>query len=501
MPSGQGLQLVKWLRLPGNLAKLERALEQNPPIVDEMEDGERIRVPTLSVRTGWKILPLLADSHESLPVMSEFHHLYGVEWAYVIDLDDNVFEIYQCGKRFEMSPVPRRFDRMVSWEDLDAGLELLKSYQLDNLPTEGQLLALEHECGFEIDLGSTPGTDDPDVEEYAQDLGEDSELSDNSSSDISLKDDSEMSSSPSGAGVNIDNPGKRKHRDDVSRHPLKEPKRANQTIPELSNPGLPLPERLKTGAVKASGKDALHVFPTWYFALLDIHSSCGRQCPSVLARNGENMEEATPMSCGAYMEWRHMIEMGLARLDDWRVYCSDPLPTFMQINKLIQMKTGSTQQSQLVTIAVAVLIASLMQQYGPGGAMESERAEIVSLCLPTLEQLLVVVEDQTKKGSSYMSSWDNQSQYRPLQRCIYNNAANLGDWRFGHLKQELDSDCIKGIQRALPPPATTITNTYYIMTLCFVCELTGSDGVFFGLKQHFSRRPLSSLINNWPHRT
>lgn len=68
------------------------------------------------------------------------------EWAYVIDLDKNTFEIYKGYHKQKLQETERFFYLQEKCEDEDwKPVQLLHSYSLDNLPTDEEFLALGEE--------------------------------------------------------------------------------------------------------------------------------------------------------------------------------------------------------------------------------------------------------------------------------------------------------------------------------------------------------------------
>lgn len=102
--------------------------------------------PTLHRDTGAKILPLIQAATEPFPVdlATGFagDSLF-CEWAYVIDLDQNVFEVYE-GFNKVPTPADSRFPSGADWLEKTDNYEpvaLKKSYPLDALPDLDTFLA------------------------------------------------------------------------------------------------------------------------------------------------------------------------------------------------------------------------------------------------------------------------------------------------------------------------------------------------------------------------
>jgi hypothetical protein len=160
-PSGQGATALKFLSSEGSLDKLKKALEKvrfrNEE--DEKEAAEYYksigcddsgwvnmeqsalinkRYPLKSRDHGAEILGILAESDlDELVLVDNFSFGYYslfCEFAYVVDLDNNTFEVYE-GFQQEILDKSERFYKE---EDSKGyyGVKLIKSYNLSSLPTE-----------------------------------------------------------------------------------------------------------------------------------------------------------------------------------------------------------------------------------------------------------------------------------------------------------------------------------------------------------------------------
>lgn len=100
------------------------------------------KYPENSRDTGGDILALVSDSEPGLKLKNSIDFAGDslfCEWAYVIDLDANTFEVY---RGFQHAPrVGQRFSDVQREQSDYAPIALVKSYSLDSLPSVEQLVA------------------------------------------------------------------------------------------------------------------------------------------------------------------------------------------------------------------------------------------------------------------------------------------------------------------------------------------------------------------------
>ena len=146
-PNGQGTTALEFL-LDANLDKftekvrnLKWITDEECERIDKVKDWTR-KYPELSRDTGAEILEFIDQGVTKVGNALSFagSSLF-CEWAYVIDLDTNLFEIYQGfnKKRIEEG----RFlsdDSALDTEGDYEPVRLLKTYNLDDLPTKNQFL-------------------------------------------------------------------------------------------------------------------------------------------------------------------------------------------------------------------------------------------------------------------------------------------------------------------------------------------------------------------------
>lgn len=100
------------------------------------------RYPQNSRNTGYGILKIVQNSTKPLKIMDSYTFAKDslfCEWAYVIDLDKNTFEVY---KGFNKKPLNKteRFIDLMDDESEYYPVRHIKSYSLDNLPTEDEFV-------------------------------------------------------------------------------------------------------------------------------------------------------------------------------------------------------------------------------------------------------------------------------------------------------------------------------------------------------------------------
>ena len=150
-PSGQGLTILRFLRnsnLDRFAEKVAKCSFLNDAEIEEINaEANRVgKLPDhLSRDLGAKVFQLIMDSDEGFKFHNSLNFaadgLY-CEWAYVVDLDKQTFEVYEG---FKQTPVPegqRFFDMnpdLETWKPDYAGqalyypVQLVKEYSMNNL--------------------------------------------------------------------------------------------------------------------------------------------------------------------------------------------------------------------------------------------------------------------------------------------------------------------------------------------------------------------------------
>jgi hypothetical protein len=140
-PSGQGKDILAFLHDNSKVHMLRdyrlkncRFLSQSEIDKINLEKNPLEQRPQLSRNLGADILALAA-SVDSLALVDSIDFAADslfCEWAYVIDFDTNSFEIY---KGFNTTPATGRFADMLTDSKEYYPVTLLKTYQLDALPS------------------------------------------------------------------------------------------------------------------------------------------------------------------------------------------------------------------------------------------------------------------------------------------------------------------------------------------------------------------------------
>lgn len=155
-PSGQGLTLLTFLRdklkKDKFIENLGKTFQPNDEQIDEMnkkidESGLGVNklYPSMSRDTGGDILELIQESEEPVPLrltISFAAESLFCEYAYVVDLDKNTFEIFTGFNKCQLDK-NERFYGLKSDDGTDGYYPVrhVKTYQLDSLPTNEDFLS------------------------------------------------------------------------------------------------------------------------------------------------------------------------------------------------------------------------------------------------------------------------------------------------------------------------------------------------------------------------
>ena len=155
-PSGNGAIVLEFIQDPENLVKLKRAIDGGLVYTAtkevyarlEAEIAELNRVSpekkvsfydvylSLAVDSA-KILPLVANAMEPIPIRLELEFIWDTvfcEWAYVVDLDKDVFEVFGYP---EDDSLLRCSSRFANRSRACCGV-----WALDSLPSKAQFIEL-----------------------------------------------------------------------------------------------------------------------------------------------------------------------------------------------------------------------------------------------------------------------------------------------------------------------------------------------------------------------
>jgi hypothetical protein len=172
-PKGQGLTILNFLK-ESDLKKFKNEILKcqflsNEEVLDKWNecganDSEWVgfdvskkceeKYPALSRDTGAKVLELIYEGkvHELQNNIAFVNDSLFCEWAYVIDLDKDVLEVYRGFNKFPLNENDRFFDGNKRFHlgkqnktnhtnkqsDHYYPIKIVKTYSLDNLPSENQ---------------------------------------------------------------------------------------------------------------------------------------------------------------------------------------------------------------------------------------------------------------------------------------------------------------------------------------------------------------------------
>lgn len=164
-PSGLGISLLKFLNENIDLNKFKEKVEKCSFIESdeiskiyeecgaepgaqfvsmEVSDKFKNKHLHLSRDCGAEILPLIQNSENGLKLINQLNFAADslfCEWAYVIDLDKNTFEVYEGYQKGELNE-NERFNFLSDKTSQYSPVKFVKSYNLDDLPTQEDFLAV-----------------------------------------------------------------------------------------------------------------------------------------------------------------------------------------------------------------------------------------------------------------------------------------------------------------------------------------------------------------------
>lgn len=143
-PSGQGVKVLQFCRdvLPARIAEFKTRLD-GLKALDDKEIKRRWMDPWLSRDAGSKILHYVLDgAADGVRLSVEFaaDSLF-CEWAYVLDLDTEVLEVYTGFQKAAHSD--GRFASLASKEGEYFPVRLLRSLPMSALPSDAEFLQFE----------------------------------------------------------------------------------------------------------------------------------------------------------------------------------------------------------------------------------------------------------------------------------------------------------------------------------------------------------------------
>ncbi|KAF2148022.1 hypothetical protein K461DRAFT_298127 [Myriangium duriaei CBS 260.36] len=146
-PRGQGWSILNFLVVPGNTNKLTAALDKNMVFEVKPERLNAIKricpiLPKPLSSSGSEMLELVASATEPLPIAKNIEFMFNeilCEWAYVIDLDANRFDIYSPAGTPSADRNPH-IDRLARTLGKPVPA-IIATYSLDELPSAREFLA------------------------------------------------------------------------------------------------------------------------------------------------------------------------------------------------------------------------------------------------------------------------------------------------------------------------------------------------------------------------
>ena len=148
-PSGQGLTILDFLKNTTKLSFKERLKGVRFLTQEDFKDIDRkygqdwVKIyPHLSRDVGGKILQAIMNGASALKNSIDFagDSLF-CEYAYVIDLDKNTFEVYEGFNKEPLTESERFYDAKKDDSDYSP-VKLIHTFDLDRLPVEKEFLEI-----------------------------------------------------------------------------------------------------------------------------------------------------------------------------------------------------------------------------------------------------------------------------------------------------------------------------------------------------------------------
>jgi hypothetical protein len=156
-PERAGIELLNWLSDQSNLTKIKSAFDNNmiyTPTKAELTEWEKQCaglsntildavahvVPSLSRSTGHKILSIVANAEGPVPIQTEVDFItdsLSCEWAYVVDLDNNMYEVHS-------HVYPKTPCQNERFKDFSRAPQFIQGFELGALPSQQVFLEQLH---------------------------------------------------------------------------------------------------------------------------------------------------------------------------------------------------------------------------------------------------------------------------------------------------------------------------------------------------------------------
>lgn len=150
-PGGQGLDALRILKamdlqkFRDKVSKCKWLTDEQIEKIDSQTGGFEATHPHLSRDIAAQILKVIYESDNGLELINKEDFAEDslmCEWAYVVDLDKNTFEVYE-GFNTEPLAETERFYTTETMRNEYHPVKFLASFDLLNLPTEDEFLSIE----------------------------------------------------------------------------------------------------------------------------------------------------------------------------------------------------------------------------------------------------------------------------------------------------------------------------------------------------------------------
>ncbi|KAN0071474.1 hypothetical protein V8E54_010070 [Elaphomyces granulatus] len=154
--TGEGMEVLRFLWQPGNIERLREGFQY--VVTPTPEGWEQIReTPGLRKSTDAKrlnnIAQATADNYAIIRLELDSATSGWCDWAYIVDLDRNTFDVFGCEEKKREAPIPTRFSDLGGNGDHVTIPALLQSFPFSQLP------ATEEEFNRALEAWMKEGSD------------------------------------------------------------------------------------------------------------------------------------------------------------------------------------------------------------------------------------------------------------------------------------------------------------------------------------------------------